>query len=176
MGAFVNMIDTQWYDVYLSGSLCNKVKEKERIWSRYLNLIKFKGIKLVLYFWKENLFFAVTEYIHWISTGENNVEMYLFKKKNNIEKIGVEEILVKGPHIRKWEKKRGHEYKKGWEGSTACPLVRWTAYHVHIINWNSPECFSVGYFLGHLPILIVYNFFFFYVEIEQKIIMADVEL
>jgi len=31
MHVFVNMIDTQSYDVYLSGSLCSKVKEKERI-------------------------------------------------------------------------------------------------------------------------------------------------
>jgi len=35
MHVFVNMIDTQSYDVYLSGSLCSKVKEKERIWSTY---------------------------------------------------------------------------------------------------------------------------------------------
>jgi len=52
----------------------------------------------VLYFRKEIWFFGVSEYIQWISTGEDNVEMYLeFKKQHRNE-----EILVKGPQKWKW--------------------------------------------------------------------------
>lgn len=61
----------------------------------------------MLYFRKEIWFFGVSEYIQWISTGEDNVEMYLeFKKQHRNE-----EILVKGPQKWKWERERG--YKKG---------------------------------------------------------------